>query len=111
MQQGFDELGRGLQLGEVFVCVGDVVSPRIVRATEGRGVKGIFQQGLDELGRICELAAVLQQGFDGGWFLFAWGDVVPLRIVRATEDLGVRGTFQQGVNELSRIFELATVLL
>ena len=43
--------------------MGDVVLLRILRPTEALGVRGIFQQGLDELGRICELAMILQQGF------------------------------------------------
>ena len=38
------------------------------------------------------------------------GDVVSLGIVRAMEDLGLRGNFQQGLDELGRNFELATVL-
>ena len=97
--------------------MGDGGSPRIVQATEDLGVMRIFQQGLDELGRIFELATVLQQGFDElerslqlGMVFVCMGDVVSLRIVRATEDLGVRGICQQGLNELGRIFELATVL-
>ena len=38
------------------------------------------------------------------------GDVVPLRIVRATEDPGVRKIVRQGFDELGRIVEPATVL-
>ena len=53
MQQGFDELGRSLQLGMAFL-----------RATGKLGVRRIFQQGLDELGITFELATVMQQGFD-----------------------------------------------
>ena len=34
-----------------------------MRATEKLGVRRIFQQGLDELGRVFELAKVLQQEF------------------------------------------------
>ena len=73
----------------VFACMGDVVSLRIVRATEDLGVRKIFQQGLDELGRIFELAMVLQQGFNElrrslqlGMVCVCMGDVVSLRIVR-----------------------------
>ena len=100
----------------VFVCTGDVVSLRILRDREYLGVRRVFQRGLNELGRICELAMVLQQGFDElgslqlGMGVVCMGNVVSLRIVRSTKDLGVRRFFQQGLNELGRIFELATVL-
>ena len=39
-----------------------------LRATGKLGVRRIFQQGLNELGMIFELATVMQHGFDEGWF-------------------------------------------